>query len=113
MTEPAADLEIEFDDEGSPWHTLCEVRGDDRHGLLEMITVGFAAASVTVHSARIETRGGVAIDRFELTDTEGRKLDEDRQHDARHAIWAGSGETATLRTRVRRRLRSSASGRST
>ena len=57
MTEPAADLEIEFDDEGSPWHTLCEVRGDDRHGLLEMITVGFAAAGVTVHSARIETRG--------------------------------------------------------
>jgi Kef-type K+ transport system membrane component KefB len=106
-TEPAADLEIEFDDEGSPWHTLCEVRGDDRHGLLEMITVGFAVAAVTVHSARIETRGGVAIDRFELTDTEGRKLDEERQREARHAIWAGSGEAATLRTRVRRRLRSS------
>ena len=57
MTEPAADLEIEFDDDGSPWHTLCEVRGDDRHGLLEMITVGFATAGVTVHSARIETPG--------------------------------------------------------
>ena len=27
----------------SPWYTLCEVRGDDRHGLLHTITVGFAA----------------------------------------------------------------------
>jgi UTP:GlnB (protein PII) uridylyltransferase len=78
-----------------------------------MITVGFAAAGVTVQSARIETRGGVAIDRFQLTDTDGRKLDEERQNAARHAIWAGSGPSASLRTRVRRRLRSSASGRST
>jgi [protein-PII] uridylyltransferase len=109
-TDPAPDLEIDFDDEGSPWHTLCEVRGDDRHGLLHMITVGFASAGVTVHSARIETRVGVAIDRFELTDTDGRKLDAARQHDARHAIWSGSGAPATLGARVRRRFRPSGVG---
>ena len=30
--EPAPDLEIEFDNDASPWYTLCEVRGDDRPG---------------------------------------------------------------------------------
>ena len=61
-----------------------------------MITVGFAAAGVTVHTARIETKGGVAIDRFELTDTDGRKLDSARQHDARRTIWSGTTAAATL-----------------
>ncbi len=78
VADPAPDLEIDFDDDGSPWHTLCEIRGADRHGLLHMITVGFAAAGVTVHAARIETTAGVAIDRFEVTDTDGRKLDDAR-----------------------------------
>jgi Kef-type K+ transport system membrane component KefB/predicted amino acid-binding ACT domain protein len=103
VTDPASDLEIDFDDAGSPWHTICEVRGEDRHGLLHMITVGFAATGVTVHSARVETRGGVAIDRFELTDTEGRKLDAAHQHDARHAIWAGTGPAVSFAARLWRR----------
>ncbi|HEY8216722.1 MAG TPA: ACT domain-containing protein, partial [Acidimicrobiia bacterium] len=104
VTDPAPDLEIDFDEAGSPWHTLCEVRGEDRHGLLHMITVGFAAAGVTVQSARIETHSGIAIDRFEVTDTEGRKLDAGREHEARHAIWSGSGGSPSLRERVRRRF---------
>jgi Kef-type K+ transport system membrane component KefB/predicted amino acid-binding ACT domain protein len=107
-TAPGADLEIEFDDESSPWHTRCEVRGEDRPGLVHMITVGFAAAGVTVHSASIETRGGIAIDRFELSDTDGRKLDGARQHDARHAIWSGTASEPSLGARVRRRFRSGA-----
>jgi [protein-PII] uridylyltransferase len=104
-SDPAPDLEIDFDEVGSPWHTLCEVRGEDRHGLLHTITVGFAAAGVTVQSARIETHAGIAIDRFEVTDTEGRKLDEAREHAARVAIWNGSGGPASLRDRMRRRFR--------
>ncbi|MEX2256348.1 MAG: cation:proton antiporter [Acidimicrobiia bacterium] len=110
ITDPAPDLEIDFDDDGSPWHTICQVRGEDRPGLLHMITVGFASTDVTVHSARIETRAGVALDRFELTDTEGRKLDPARQQHARHAIWSGSGAPATLAARVRRRLSLKPSG---
>src|SRR5262249_10795755 len=73
-SEAMPDLEIEYDNDASPWYTLCEVRGQDRPGVLHTITVGFSSAGVTVHSARIETIGGVAIDHFELSDTDGRKL---------------------------------------
>ena len=59
-----------------------------------MITVGFAAAGVTVHTARIETKAGVAIDRFEVTDTDGRKLDEDTRRAVREAIWSGTSSRA-------------------
>jgi UTP:GlnB (protein PII) uridylyltransferase len=89
--EPAPDLGIDFDSDASPWYTLCEVRGPDRPGLLHAVTLGFAAANVTVHSARIETVGGVVIDRFDLTDPEGRKLDGDLRRTVREAIWSGRG----------------------
>ena len=89
--EPAPDLEIDFDNDASPWYTLCEVRGPDRPGLVHAVTVGFAAAGVTVHSAGIDTVGGVVIDRFELTDREGRKLDGDLRRAVREAIWNGKG----------------------
>ncbi len=86
---PQPDLELTFDDDGSPWHTLCEVRGRDRPGLLRSVAVGFAATSVSVHSARIETRADVAIDRFEVSDVDGRKLDEEHKRAAIAAIQAG------------------------
>ncbi|MGH7292069.1 MAG: hypothetical protein ACREJT_12705, partial [Myxococcota bacterium] len=60
-TSPQPDLELTFDDDGSPWHTLCEVRGRDRPGLLRSVAVGFAVSGISVHSARIETRADVAI----------------------------------------------------
>jgi Kef-type K+ transport system membrane component KefB len=97
VADPAPDLEIDFDDAGSPWHTFCEIRGGDRPGLLHMIAVGFAAAGVTVHTARIETKAGVAIDRFEVTDTDGRKLDGAQQQEARRTIWSGTTPTSTFR----------------
>jgi [protein-PII] uridylyltransferase len=105
--QPAVDLEIDFDNDASPWHTLCEVRGPDRPGLVHAMTVGFATAGVSVHSARIETVGGVVIDRFELTDREGRKLDGDRRRAVREAIWTGKGTTPgeTGRRRFRRKAR--------
>lgn len=86
----APDVEVEYDDDASPWHTLCAVRGPDRPGLLHTITVAFAAMRINVHSARIETIGGIAIDRFEVTDNEGAKLSPDLRRAAREAIWAGS-----------------------
>jgi [protein-PII] uridylyltransferase len=89
-SEPAPDLEVDFDDVASPWHTICEVRGQDRHGLLHTVAVGFASSEVSVHSARVETKGGIAIERFEVTDTEGRKLDGAHERAARDAIWSGT-----------------------
>ncbi len=72
---PNPDAEVIFDDSGSPWYTLCEVRSPDRRGLLHTITVGLASAGADVHSARLVTTDGRAVDRFELTDRTGRKLD--------------------------------------
>ena len=74
VSPPNPDAEVAFDDAASPWYTLCEVRSPDRRGLLHMITVGLAAAGASVHSARLVTLDGQAVDRFELTDRDGRKL---------------------------------------
>ncbi len=64
---PLPDAVIRFDNVGSPWHTLCEVRATDRPGLLHAVSVAFAAAGVDVHGARISTADELAFDVFELT----------------------------------------------
>jgi [protein-PII] uridylyltransferase len=100
--EPAPDLEVEFDNDASPWNTLCEVRGPDRPGLLHAVAVGFDAAGLRVHSARIESVGGVVIDRFELSDPEGRKLDGTLRRVVRDAIRTGRGAPPPARGSRRR-----------
>jgi Kef-type K+ transport system membrane component KefB len=86
---PNPDAEISFDDAGSPWYTICEVRSPDRRGLLHTITVGIAAANASVHSARLDTVEGRAVDRFELTDPTGRKLDQATKQAVRAAVAGG------------------------
>jgi [protein-PII] uridylyltransferase len=86
---PIPDAQITFDDDASPWYTLCEVRAADRPGLLHAITAGFASARVDVHSARVQTVGGQAVDLFELTDRNGRKLDESAKRAVVDAITGG------------------------
>jgi [protein-PII] uridylyltransferase len=86
---PTPGAEVVFDDDASPWYTLCEVRCPDRPGVLHSITVGFASAAVDVHSARVATVEGVAVDRFELTDRNGRKLDESTKRSVVEAITGG------------------------
>ena len=81
---------VSFDDVGSPWYTLCEVRSPDRRGLLHTITVGIAAAGASVHSARLETVDGLAVDRFELTDSTRRKLDAENEGAVRVSSTAWS-----------------------
>ncbi len=83
------DAEVSFDDAGSPWYTLCEVRSPDRRGVLHSITVAIAASGGSVHSARVETVAGMAVDRFELTDANGRKLDEEMKDAVRTVIVEG------------------------
>ncbi|MGH9155294.1 MAG: cation:proton antiporter [Acidimicrobiales bacterium] len=87
---PAPDAEVSFDDAGSPWYTRAEVRATDRPGLLHSLAVAFARADVEVHSATVETSGGAALDRFELTDRRGAKLDGSRQDAIRAALADGS-----------------------
>ncbi len=86
---PTPGAEVLFDDDASPWYTLCEVRCVDCPGLLHAITVGFAGAGVDVHSARVRTVEGEAVDRFELTDRNGRKLVEPAKRAVVEAVIGG------------------------
>ncbi len=86
---PTPGAEVVFDDDASPWYTLCEVRCVDCPGLLHSITVGFASAGVDVHSARVGTVEGRAVDRFEVTDRNGRKLGEPAKRAVIDAVTGG------------------------
>ena len=97
--KPLADAEIAFDDAGSPWYTICEVRHPDRPGLLAQIAAGLALAGASVHSVDLETVDGIAVDRFALTDREGNKLQRPSKDAIRAMIREGG--------RARRRARSS------
>ena len=69
-----ADAVIEFDDAGSPWHTICRITAHDRKGALHAIAAAFAGAGASVHSAKVATVGSEVVDLFELTDRSGYKL---------------------------------------
>ncbi len=86
---PNKRAEVSFDDAGSPWYTLCEVRSPDERGVLHAITVGIAACGASVHSARVDTVEGLVVDRFELTDSNGRKLDDETKDAVRAVIVGG------------------------
>ena len=101
VSPPNPDAEVAFDDAASPWYTLCEVRSPDRRGLLHMITVGLAAAGASVHSARLVTLDGQAVDRFELTDRDGRKLTRETKDAVRAALVDGVMPTRGRRARRR------------
>ncbi|HEY4402711.1 MAG TPA: cation:proton antiporter [Acidimicrobiia bacterium] len=86
---PTPGAEVDFDDDGSPWYTLCEVRCVDCPGLLHSITVGFASAGIDVHSAQVRTVEGQAVDRFELTDRNGRKVRDGAKRAVTKAVTDG------------------------
>ena len=91
MSDPIDGAVITFDDDASPWYTLCEMRVPDRPGLLHAITAGLCAAGVDVHSARLHSEAGSAIDHFELTDRSGRKVDVDLRLAIERTIAHGVG----------------------
>ena len=83
------DTEIAFDDAGSPWYTICEIRHLDQPGLLSAIAAALSLAGVSVHAAQFDTVDGQAIDRFSLTDRDGAKLGREQKVAIRAAV---SGE---------------------
>jgi Kef-type K+ transport system membrane component KefB len=99
---PTPDAEVAFDDDASPWYTLCEVRSPDVAGLLHSITVGFASAGIDVHSAQVVTVDGQAADRFELTDGNGRKLGDSAKRAVLDAVAGGVHTGRRGRLRLRR-----------
>ncbi len=67
-------VEIEFDNDSHPWHTVVRLNAPDQIGLLNTIAYAFAKAHIQIHHARIETENGLAVDQFEVSDRTGRKL---------------------------------------
>ena len=77
---------IALDQEASSWSTVCSVRAPDRPGLLQDLASTIAALEIVVHSARIGHADGLAVDRFDLTDRRGRKLDDATCERLRHVV---------------------------
>jgi UTP:GlnB (protein PII) uridylyltransferase len=90
---------VRVDDDASPWHTVCEVRSPDKPGLLHALANAFAAAGVEVHSARISADNGMALDRFDVSDRDGHKLDEQTKASVKRYV---AGGVTTKRRRFRR-----------
>jgi Kef-type K+ transport system membrane component KefB len=86
---PVSQAEVVFDDDASPWYTLCEIRAPDRPGLLHAFATSLAAAGADVHAARVTTVDGWAVDHFELTDRDGRKLDDSVRARVRGLLLSG------------------------
>ena len=71
-----AGLAVVADNEMHPANTVVTVTGDDREGLLWRVATAFTRCGVQVHHARIETVDGRVNDRFEVTDSQGRKVND-------------------------------------
>ncbi|HYZ91232.1 MAG TPA: cation:proton antiporter [Actinomycetota bacterium] len=66
--------QLEIDNAASPWHTIVEVRAEDRSGLLYRVAEAFSRADLRIHHANVSTVDGVAVDTFLVTDRDGHKL---------------------------------------
>jgi UTP:GlnB (protein PII) uridylyltransferase len=98
---PLEELELTFDGESMPWHTLCNVRGPDQPGALEAVAAAFAEANVVVHTARIESRDGRINDSFTVSDQIGRKLEPAAEDRVRKAIKGERRRRGLLRRALR------------
>jgi Kef-type K+ transport system membrane component KefB len=99
---PLPDVTLAFDDDASPWHTICTARAVDRRGLLHGLTTAFAAAGADVHAARVRVDANTVVGVFELTDAKGRKIAPPDQDAVRDLLRSGVIER---RSRWRRKSR--------
>ena len=65
-----------MDNRLSDSHTVVEVKGPDRVGLLYAITTTLAAQGMDIASARIATEIDQAYDTFYVTSREGRRIED-------------------------------------
>lgn len=94
----APEAVVGWDDECSPWATVCTIEAPDRPGLLAALSAAFAVAGIEVQSARAATSAdGTATDVFEVTSRRGEKLDDAAKS---RLVGALAGET-TSRPRLR------------
>lgn len=105
-SQPIEEAAADFDHESNPWFTVCHLEVPDRPGLLHALAVDLASVGARIHAAEVSTAGGLAVDRFELSDRRGDKLSPTTCEQVVAAIARG----ATVPQR-RRGLRSALRGR--
>ncbi|HMB76398.1 MAG TPA: [protein-PII] uridylyltransferase [Kiloniellaceae bacterium] len=71
--------QVLVDNNASADHTVVEVNGRDRPGLLYQITQALHQLKLTIRSARIATYGEHAVDVFYLQDAGGKKIESPRR----------------------------------
>jgi Kef-type K+ transport system membrane component KefB len=96
---PMSGVTLEFDDAGSPWHTVCTARARDQRGLLHAVTTAFAAAGANVLAARVRTADDAVVDVFELTDSKGAKMAPAVQDKVRELLAGGVSGGRRVRRR--------------
>ena len=85
--------EVVVDNQASNRHTLIQVSGIDRPGLLYDLTVAIAGLNLNIASAQVATFGEKVVDSFYVTDLTGTKIfDLHRQHGIRRALTATLGD---------------------
>ncbi|MET1028614.1 MAG: [protein-PII] uridylyltransferase [Dongiaceae bacterium] len=87
-----------IDNKASATHTLIEVNGRDRRGLVYHLTAALTALNLQISNAKISTFGHRAIDSFYVKDQFGLKIEaESRLKAIREALMAvlHDGESAT------------------
>lgn len=74
---PPVKVEVHFSNQISPTHTVIDVYGPDRLGVLSDLTRTLAEAGLTIHLAKISTQGDRIADGFYVADAvTGAKLEE-------------------------------------
>lgn len=88
---PIVDGAVEIDNHASPWHSIVEVRAEDRAGLLARVAGALSRAGLQIRRADVTTRDGVAVDTFWVTGRHGGKL-EPAEERALRASFAGRAQ---------------------
>jgi [protein-PII] uridylyltransferase len=70
---------VVIDNRASNTHTVLEVNGRDRPGLLHDVTAAISEAGLQIASAHVTTYGVRAVDVFYVKDVFGLKIENDRK----------------------------------
>ena len=105
QSSPMTDAEVAFDNDASPWHTLCDIAAPDRRGLLHAIAVAAAASGADVRAALVRTESGRAVDHFEILDRRGNKLNARSQEELTRLLRSGTVHRKRGRSPLPLRLR--------
>ena len=83
---------VVIDNHASNTHTVIEVNGRDRPGLLHDVTAAISGQGVQIASAHVTTYGVRAVDVFYVKDLFGLKVENERKLDVlRRAVLAAMG----------------------